>query len=343
MSWVLLPLALVVALACFQLLSGITVYAWATILAALYWAGNLACVFVALQVFADRDRRILYLDALLWFGTAVALLSTVQAATSEGMIYWTFPDPLVPPNIFGPFLYGNQFAAFIELTLPLAIYNAITRRRGTIWFVVAVAIQFGSVVYSSSRAGSALVLLEIVFVCILAGRRTETSGKQFLKLGGVLAVAVLWIWVVAGPDRLITKASTGNQLAGRSEFTRSSFEMIKARPLQGFGLGNWATAYPGFASFDDGTYSNQAHNDWAQWTAEGGIPMLLLMLSVAVWAIPRAVRSVWGLGVVAIFIHCLVDYPIQRTGVAIVFFTMMAAVAPYGTSPKMQALPEPVE
>jgi hypothetical protein len=30
---------------------------------------------------------------------------------------------------------------------------------------------------------------------------------------------------------------------------------------------------------------------------------------------------------VAVFAHCLVDYPIQRTAVAIVFFVVLSAVA----------------
>jgi hypothetical protein len=33
-----------------------------------------------------------------------------------------------------------------------------------------------------------------------------------------------------------------------------------------------------------------------------------------------------------VLVHCLWDYPIQRPGVAIVFFTMLAAIAPYGQS-----------
>lgn len=328
-AWVLLPLTGVLVLAAIQLGFGITVYPWPTQMAALYWAGNLATLFVALQVLGDRERRVRYLNALLIFGVGVAVFSVIQAITSQGMVYWTFPDPLVPGPIFGPFVYVNQFAAFIELLLPIALYYAITRERGRSLYIVAAAVLFGAVIYGGSRGGAVLVLGEIVAVPILASRRDGVSRGLLLNLGGILAVAVLWIWVVAGPDQLVGKLGANDPFGGRREFNYSSLAMFKARPLQGFGLGNWPTAYPGYASFDDGKYANQAHNDWAQWAVEGGLPMFLLMLSVAVWAVPRAVRSVWGLGVLAIFLHCLVDYPIQATGVAIVFFTMMAAIAPY--------------
>jgi hypothetical protein len=103
--------------------------------------------------------------------------------------------------------------------------------------------------------------------------------------------------------------------------------MIHDRPLTGFGLGTWSIVYFGYAPDDDGLIANQAHNDWAQWAAEGGLLFFGLMLSIAVWSFPFAWRTGWGLGVIAVFLHCLVDYPIQRTAVAFVMFTIMAAAA----------------
>src|SRR5581483_5024607 len=86
-------------------------------------------------------------------------------------------------------------------------------------------------------------------------------------------------------------------------------------------------AYPGYARFDDGKFANQAHNDWIQWAVEGGIPLLALMIWLAVWVFPRALRTGWGAGAAAVFLHCLVDYPIQRTAVASLFFAVIAAIA----------------
>jgi hypothetical protein len=106
--------------------------------------------------------------------------------------------------------------------------------------------------------------------------------------------------------------------------------MVRDHPLKGVGFGNWSTAYPAYAMVDDGLFVNQAHDDWAQWAVEGGLPFFFVMVALAVWILPRAVRTVWGTGLIAIFLHCLVDYPIQRIGVAIVFFTMLGAVSVAG-------------
>ena len=95
----------------------------------------------------------------------------------------------------------------------------------------------------------------------------------------------------------------------------------------GFGLGTWPTAYPAHAYYDDGLFANQAHNDWAQWTAEGGLPFFFLMLSIAIWSLRPAADTLWGVGIVAVFLHCTVDYPIQRPALGGFFFALLGALA----------------
>ena len=51
------------------------------------------------------------------------------------------------------------------------------------------------------------------------------------------------------------------------------------------------------------------------------------MLWIACWSAPKAARTGWGTGVAAIFLHCFVDYPIQRPAVALIFFVLLGAVA----------------
>ena len=85
-----------------------------------------------------------------------------------------------------------------------------------------------------------------------------------------------------------------------------------------------------FAHYDDGTYVNRAHNDWLQWTMEGGLFFSAFMLIVFIWSIRPAIQSVWGLGVIAVCLHALVDYPFARFGVCGWYFALigMLAVAP---------------
>jgi O-antigen ligase len=67
----------------------------------------------------------------------------------------------------------------------------------------------------------------------------------------------------------------------RVDAVRASLAMIHDRPWMGSGLGTWTRMYPRYASLDTGQTVNQAHNDWAQWAAEGGLPFLLVMILFA--------------------------------------------------------------
>jgi O-antigen ligase len=330
LSIVMVPLACIVAWGGLQLASGSTVYGWPTRLAILYWAGNLAWFFCGLQTFRDKEIRAGFLRALLFFGFVLAIFSVVQALTSLDKVYWHYPTPFYIGAVFGPFLYKNQFCAFLELLLPVALYSAMTSRRHKLLYYLYVATFYAAVIAAASRAGFFFASVELAVVPMLVLRKRSLSRTQVINGALVLVGMLLWLAIPAGPDVLISRFGPKDQLSARREFNESSLEMIRDRPVMGVGLGNWSTAYPGYAKFDDGNFANQAHDDWAQWTAEGGIPMLVMMLGVAVWGGMRALRSVWGLGVLAIFFHCTVDYPIQRPGVAIVFFLMMAAIADAG-------------
>ena len=51
------------------------------------------------------------------------------------------------------------------------------------------------------------------------------------------------------------------------------------------------------------------------------------MAATALWAARPAVNSVWGIGVVSVFVHCAVDYPTQKPALAAFFFFMLGLLA----------------
>ena len=91
--------------------------------------------------------------------------------------------------------------------------------------------------------------------------------------------------------------------------------------------------YPRYAGLDTGVVVNQAHNDWAQWAAEGGLPFLVVMILFAGLLCKPAFRSIYGLGVAAVLLHALVDYPMQqRPALAAWWFAMAGAVCARGAA-----------
>jgi hypothetical protein len=73
---------------------------------------------------------------------------------------WIFPTSY--QRLHGPFQYYNNFAAMIELVLPIALYRAILIRSQL--YALAGGILYASVIVSGSRTGAILATCEVLAV-----------------------------------------------------------------------------------------------------------------------------------------------------------------------------------
>jgi hypothetical protein len=310
-----------------QLATQRTVYRWGTWNSILNWTTWLALFFLALQMFQQPAARHWFLRFAVYFGFGLTVLSTVQMFTSEGKIFWLFPSGYTAA-VLGPFVYQNQYAAFLEMILPIALWEALRGRRLAFANCAMAAAMLASVVAAASRAGSVLMCAEVAVVLLVAWwRGMGQAGAVTRAFAAFGALAVLLIGIT-GWQTLRQRLWEPDPFGGRREFLVSSMAMLHDRPAMGFGLGNWARAYPGYALFDNGTYVNEAHNDWVQWAVEGGVPFLAILLWLAAMAVPAAWRSVWGIGLVSVWVHCMVDYPLQqRPGIGAWFFVLLGVLA----------------
>jgi O-antigen ligase len=284
-----------------------------TLEAALHWIANCAAFSVALALTGDPQRRQRFLTAQLVFTLLVSVVAVIALFTVSAL---------------GPFAYRNQFATFVEPALGIAIAAAMwDRRRPFLWVMVAAAL-FASVVAAGSRTGTILCLAELIVLPVIAFARGWISGRSLIRVAALSVVAAATLVAVAGWETIWRRLQEPNPYALRADLFRSSVAMTADRPLLGFGLGTWSDAYPAYARFDDGTFVNQAHNDWAQWAVEGGLPFLLLIAAIPVLLARPALRTLWGLGLLTVFLHAFVDYPMQqRPALASYFFALAGVLA----------------
>jgi len=303
-----------------QLVLGWTVAPYDTTDAILYWLAAVCFAWLGQQACAKREDRRLFLKGALFVGSAIGLIGIVQLFTSDGRVFWLFPSGY-DSSVIGPFVNPNHFACFVELLLPIALVLAFENG----WYLIGVAGLLASVVASASRAGTILVIAETVLVFVLRGR----SGMAPNRWVTLTVMASAFSCVVGYQLVLDRFFSDGDPLIVRREFLESSLAMVRAQPVHGFGLGAWPSAYRAFAVIDTGTAANHAHNEWIEWAAEGGLPVLAVMALVFGLCLPAAVRSVWGIGVIAAFIHSFVDYPFLRLGLAAWIFVFIGALRAY--------------
>jgi O-antigen ligase len=290
----------------------------------LFWFTAAMIALVATQLFQSQRAATQFRRWFMFFAGGVCLLDLLEQASRTSQYYWVIQSKF--HAVFGPFAYWNNFAQFVELALPITLGAGLSKRRSSpAPFLVLAALEICAVVASGSRAGAVLVVAELLVVIGLAYARRR---DKKLVLGAALALLLSFAFIyAAGFDVLIKKLQQNDQLAVRRSINQSSLEMIRERPLLGWGLETYVPVYRMFAHYDDGTYVNRAHNDWLQWAVEGGIPFAVFMLVIFGWSVRPAVASVWGVGLLAICIHALVDYPFARLGVCGWYFALIPMLA----------------
>jgi len=106
-----------------QLVIGGTVYRYATWDESLRVAACGSTAWVATCTLGAAEVRLRFLRGLAYFGCALSLLSVVAYYTSPGRVMWMFASPY--PDVWGPFLSRNDFAGFMELSFPVALWLAL--------------------------------------------------------------------------------------------------------------------------------------------------------------------------------------------------------------------------
>lgn len=324
-TWLYVPLALAALWAPLQMALHTTIYPFATGAASLNWLTDFIVFALAAQFFRERSVRDRFLDTLLYFGFVLIVISILQSFTEPKQVFWMFESRY---RVIGPFIYKNQFAAFVELLLPIALYRMLSQKRQTFLFGLISATMFAAVVMSASRVGTILLAFEILFVLIAAwGRRLVTSRVAlllFLQMFVLLAVCTAVVgWEALGEH---FRDQTSGSI--RHNLLLSTMQMIRERPWFGWGLGNWKFVYPAHALFDSAQFANAAHCDWAEWDlADAGLPFGILMAWIFVRSATLSWRWLWGAGVFFVLVHSFFDYPAREPVVGALLFALLGAMA----------------
>lgn len=294
-------------------------------------------------------------------GTVVAFVGLIQRAVQAEAIYgfWRQPRPGVP---FAPFINENHFTGWMAMVVSLAIgsfagdvavalKNVVGWRNRVLWFssprasgmiltVFAVAVMALSMVIATSRGG--LVGLVLIFLIGLwwmlrrqAGLRRVIGGVSLLL---IIMVATSW----GGAGRTIDQfiGATEN-MGGRKEIWNDTWRIVQDYPLTGTGLNTYGVAMLHYQTPDTSGAVVEAHNDYMQLAAEGGLLLgLPILLALGVFG-----RQVWRrfregaddaetywlragavTGLCAIAVMEIFDFTLQMPG-ASAMFVVLAAVA----------------
>jgi O-antigen ligase len=228
-----------------------------------------------------------------------------------------------------------------------------------------------SVFLSLSRGGMLSVIAGVAFVGMLSHRvkprrvavsvrdavivpsgwqRTLLLGK---RLGGATVIAtaivigIFWI----GAEGLVNRAAesieevkaaadTPSDFYSRQGIWRDTWQMVRAHPITGIGLGAYKAVFPIYARHDGLYVVDYAHNDYLQAISDGGIIAGGLVLAFigllgrAVWRATRAEDPLeaglalgGGAGLFALLVHSAFDFNLQIPSNALLFIFLAAIVS----------------
>jgi len=250
------PMLAFAGLVAWQLVTGLTSYRYVTWTAALLFSGFGILCFLMTQVLRRAEEIVRFGIGMSAFGFAVALFAVIQDLSANGRIYW-LRLPRSGGWIYGPYVNHNHYAGLMEMLFPIPLTMCLSRRveRGPrIWLAVAAVFMASTIVLCGSRGGVIALVVQLgLAAAYLAFPRK--SPKVAMMLGGALALAGLWVLLVGGTavtDRLLTfhsEAHTELSNGLRLTVTKDCARMFADRPLFGFGLGTFPTAYPPYQSF----------------------------------------------------------------------------------------------
>ena len=308
---------------------------------------------------------------LVSFGALLAVFGIVQEAvnlSSHYVLVYGFWKPMyLGSRPFGPFINRNHFAGWMVMTLPLGlgyVYAAVERmwRQGPpgaanrlgllaspaggrlLLLIFACSTMFMSALMTRSRSGIAAVGVVALFAGSMViikqttMRARVTTAALFLV---IVAATAAWAGGETILGRVVQPDSNVSSVGGRIPIWRDTLTIIGDFPLWGTGLDTYGKATAVYQTAVKQLHFQEAHNDYLQLAAEGGLLLgipTLAALAVFIRDVRRRFREApkegmtyWlrvgaVIGLFAIAAQSLVEFSLQMPGNA-ALFAVMAAIA----------------
>lgn len=306
-------------------------------------------VFLAALAVSPADRR--KLVAVVLIGAAAnVILGALQLASGGNPILYSDENP-DPHSAVGFFANRNHLASFLIMSLPLAGVFAgsamrqvlVDRRLQVALAVLFALITIVAIAATRSRAGVLLAGPALIAAMVVAWTASTSADRKWGLLALAVAIAAAIGAVAAfGLSPLMARFDDDISTEGRLEVWPAVISGTKQYLPVGSGVGSFMPVYQSIETPEtlDGSYWNNAHNDYLEIWLEAGWPGALGIALFVLWWIQRSFH-VWGsmgssgslgraasIGIGLALLHSLADYPLRTEAVATAFALACAHIGP---------------
>jgi len=190
----------------------------------------------------------------------------------------------------------------------------------------------------SNSYAAFILALPVVAASWVIARPRSLGPARYIAVGiGVVTLAALAAVLIFGPNALDSKAAIGEiQLSRPMMYAVATKAAAYFFPL-GSGFGSFV---PAFKLFEDpaqisNVFANHSHSDYLELALEGGLPGIVLVISMLLWwcrqamtiwfaRAPRRLDRAAVVATAAILAHSAVDYPARTTMIAVILAAGLA-------------------
>ena len=341
-------IALVLVLA--QTVVGRLFYAGDTIMVALYIMVLVAAAAVGgglVQPDSPSDTRAL--DTI-----AAAIAAGAIASVGVALLQWTGSHMLgiwaidLPPRErpFGNVAQPNHLCTICFLGLcSLGLLRHNQRVQGAAFWLAALFLLWGMVM-TGSRTGWVQVSFLAVFLALVDRRARSALGWRGVVAMAVAFIAFVLAWPLVNDLLLLTTPRTladSTQAGLRALHWRELADAITQEPLWGYGWTQVGAAQVRVADLHPytGEYIDHSHNIALDLLLWNGVPIGALLIGlIAWWFLSRLVgcrnaQAAWLLaGIGGLFIHGLLEYPLEYAYFLIPLGLAVGAVEQLSPAPR---------
>jgi O-antigen ligase len=330
--------------------------------------------------YTDSERRLRALIySVVAAGLAGALFGIARQAGQRGQEGFIL-EYLRAGTGYAQFINKNHFAYLAEMTLGVLLGVVAGRgvSRAKVLVPLALALPvWAALVLSNSRGGIFAMLCQIIFLGATFGvtragavveavqehaaRGRSRGGRSIFErvarskaaraglvvaLLATIVVGMVWLGGDALADRVasvgdeVTTETTDATRTGRRDIWAATWEMFEEHPLMGVGFGGYWIAVSRYHKGSGGSVPQQAHNDYLETLASGGVVgavvVLLFIFMFIKQAVPRlregsqferaaCLGALTGLCGVAV--HSLVEFGLHVPSNAFAAVALVAAAA----------------
>ncbi len=262
----------------------------------------------------------------------------------------------------GTFRQPNPYAGFLGLVAPLAVVLAVwawarpqTRSRWAwlprVVLPLVAAVILAGVLASWSRG--AWLALAVALLAAVAGFSRRAAPAVFVGAGLAVAIGLVFGLADLLPASVVGRISEVSDYLGfidvtRVEVTDANFSVVERvahwlaaarmwadHPWLGVGIGNYATAYPGYALPRWQDPLGHAHNVYLNFGAETGLVGLMAFAALWLALVAQAVHSLGsrslftvalGAGVLGALVHASVHNVFDNLWVQHIYLTLSLLV-----------------